>query len=53
MKILYAKLNLLDIRCIGATSSVVAFPLWSLQKQNDWVKRIENNMKDIIGIPIV
>ena len=32
--------------------SVAAFPLWYLQKQNGWIKRRENNMKDIIGISI-
>ena len=37
---------------ITQKSSVAAFPLWSLQKQNDWLKRIENNMKDIIEIAV-
>ena len=39
---------------VGITqkSSVDAFPLWSLQKQNGWVKKSENNVKDIIGISI-
>ena len=32
--------------------NVAAFPLWYLQKQNGWIKRRENNMKDIIGISI-
>ena len=36
---------------ITQKSSVDAFLLWSLQKQNGWVKRNENNMKDI-GISI-
>ena len=34
-------------------SSAVSFPLWSLKKQNSWVKRSKNNMKDIIGISII
>ena len=33
-------------------SSVAVFPLWSLQKQNVWVKTSENNMKAIIGISV-
>ena len=33
---------------ITQKSSVAAFPLPSLVKQKDWVKRRENNMKDII-----
>ena len=39
---------------VGITqkSSVDAFPLWSLQKQNGWVKKSENNIKDTIGISI-
>ena len=28
--------------------SVTAFLLWSLQKQNGWVKAKENNLKDTI-----
>ena len=38
---------------ITQKSSVAAFPLWPIQKQNGWVKRRENNMKDIIGISII
>ena len=38
---------------ITQKSSVAAFLLRSLQKQNGWLKRIENNMKDIIGIAVV
>ena len=37
---------------ITQKSSVAAFPLLSFQKQNGWVKRSENNMKDIIGISV-
>ena len=37
---------------ITKKSSVTAFPLWSFQKQNGWVKRRGNNMKDIIEISI-
>ena len=33
-------------------NSAAAFPLWSLQKQNDWVQRSENDMKNIMGISI-
>ena len=33
---------------ITQKSSVAAFALCSLHKQNDWVKRRKNNMKDII-----
>ena len=33
-------------------SSVAAFPLWFLQKQDSWLQRSENNIKDIIGISI-
>ena len=29
--------------------SVASFTLWSLQKQNSWVEKRENNMKDIEG----
>ena len=42
MKILYSNLNILDTRRDGRNkqkSSVAAFPLWYLQKQNDWVKK--------------
>ena len=28
-------------------SSIAAFPLWCLQKQDGWVQRSETNMKDI------
>ena len=38
---------------IAQKSSATTFPLWSLQKQNSWVKRSENNMKDIVGISII
>ena len=38
---------------ITQMSSVAAFALWSFHKQNDWVKRRKNNMKDIIEISIV
>ena len=34
-------------------SSVLAFPLWFLQKQNSWVKNAKNSMKDIVGISII
>ena len=37
---------------ITQKSSVVAFLLWSFQKQNGLLKRSENNMKDIIGLSI-
>ena len=37
---------------IRQKSSVAAFSLWSLVKYNGWLKRSENNMKDIIGISI-
>ena len=37
---------------ITQKSSVAVFPLQSFQKQNGWVKRSENNMKDIKGISI-
>ena len=37
---------------ITQKSSVAAFPVWSLDKQNDWIKINENDMKDIIGISI-
>ena len=56
MKTLYPDLIILDIRCVaGITqkSGAAAFPLWSLQKQNSCVKRNENNMKDIVVIPII
>ena len=33
-------------------SNVAEFPLRSLQKQNDWVKRSESNRKDINRICI-
>ena len=32
--------------------NVASFSLRSLQKQNGWVKRSENNIKDITGITI-
>ena len=35
---------------ITQISSAAAFPLWSLQKQNGWVKRREKTMKGITGI---
>ena len=35
---------------ITQKSSVAAFPLWSLQKQNGWVKGRESNINDITGI---
>ena len=38
---------------IAQKSSVAAFSLWSLQKQNSWGERSENNMKDIVGIFII
>ena len=38
---------------ITQKSSVVSFPLWSLQKQNRCVKGSKNNMKDIVGISII
>ena len=48
MKILFPSLNILDITCDSRDSikkiSVAAFPLWSLQKQNGWVKRSKNNI---------
>ena len=56
MKILYPNLNILNKRCDGRItqkSSVTAFPLWSLQKQNGWVKRSESNMEDIIEVSII
>ena len=34
---------------ITQKSSVAAFPLRYPQKQNDWVKRRKNNMKDVTG----
>ena len=38
---------------IKQKSSIAAFPSWSLQKQNSWIKRSENNKKDILGISII
>ena len=38
---------------ITQKSSVTAFPLWSLQRQNSWVKRSGNNMKYTEGISII
>ena len=37
---------------ITQKSSAAAFPLCSFQKQNGWLKRNENNMRDIIGISV-
>ena len=37
---------------ITQKNSVATFPLWSLQKQNGWVQRNENNMKNIMRISI-
>ena len=37
---------------ITQKSSVAAFALWSFHKQNDWVKRRKNNMKDVTGVYI-
>ena len=37
---------------ITQKSSVTAFPLWFIQKQNGWVKRSKNNMKGIMEISI-
>ena len=37
---------------ITQKDSVAAFPLRFLQKQNGWLKKSENNMKDIRGISI-
>ena len=37
---------------ITQKTSVAAFSLWSLQKQNSWVQKSENNIKDIVGILI-
>ena len=37
---------------ITQKSNVDSFSLSSLQKQNGWVKRSENNINDIIGISI-
>ena len=52
MRILYPKLNIHDMAGITQKSSVTAFSLSSLLKQNGWVKRSEINMKDIMVIPI-
>ena len=38
---------------ITQKTSVAAFSLWSLQKQNSWVQKSENNIKDIVGILII
>ena len=51
MKILYPNLdNSIEGAMAGITqkSSVAPFPLWSLLKQNGWVKRSKNNLKDVI-----
>ena len=56
MKILCPNLDMIDISCDGwdnTEEQCTSHPLWSLQKQNSWVKRSENNMKDIIGISII
>ena len=37
---------------ITQKSCVAAFPLWSLQKENRWVKGKDSKMQDIIGISI-
>ena len=37
---------------ITQKNSVAAFLLWSFQKENGWVQRSENNMKNIMGISI-
>ena len=37
---------------ITQKSSVAAFPLWSLQKQNGWLKISKNKMNGIVGISI-
>ena len=37
---------------ITQKTSVATFSLWSLQKQNSWVQKSENNIKDIVGILI-
>ena len=38
---------------ITQKSSVAAFPLWSLEKWNSWLKGSEDKMKDILGISII
>ena len=38
---------------ITQESSATAVPLWLLQKQNSWVKRSENKMKDSVGISTI
>ena len=37
---------------VNTKNSVAAFPLRYLQKQNGWVQRNENNLKNIMGISI-
>ena len=37
---------------ITQKSSVAAFPLWFIQKQNGWLKSCQNKMKDIRQISI-
>ena len=46
---------MLNKRCCGrgnTKSSVATFPLWSLQKQDSWVQRSENNIKDMTEVSI-
>ena len=38
---------------ITQKSGVAAFPVWSHQKQNSWIKKSENSMKDFVGISII
>ena len=37
---------------VNTKNSAAAFPLRSLQKQNGWVQRNVNNLKNIMGISI-
>ena len=53
MKIIYPKLNIVNTRCNGRVnikeqSSCICTAAPS--KENGWVKRRGNNLKDIIGI---
>ena len=38
---------------IRQKSTAATFPLWSLRKQNSWVKIGENNMKDTVEVSLI
>ena len=53
MKSLYPDLNILNIRCNGKDNTKEQCGCISIvvpSEKNGWVKRRENNAKDIIGI---